>query len=76
MGVYIRKNCGVFDRNDSLAISENNKRNLQNLIFTTHDVGLLDQKLLRRDRIWSAEKDEKNAETDLYPPGRLLSEER
>ena len=36
------------------------------LIFTTHDVGLLDQRLLRRDQIWFAEKNEKTAETDLY----------
>ena len=40
--------------------------NQAQLIFTTHDVGLLDQKLLRRDQIWFAEKNEKNAETDLY----------
>lgn len=40
--------------------------NQAQLIFTTHDVGLLDQKLLRRDQIWFAEKDEKTAETDLY----------
>ena len=29
------------------------------LIFTTHDTGLLDLTLLRRDQIWFAEKDEK-----------------
>ena len=40
--------------------------NQAQLIFTTHDVGLLDQRLLRRDQIWFAEKNEKNAETDLY----------
>ena len=45
----------------------NNKQ--AQLIFTTHDVGLPDQRLLRRDQIWFAEKNEKNektAETDLY----------
>lgn len=36
------------------------------LIFTTHDTGLLDQKLLRRDQIWFAEKDEKTMETEVY----------
>ena len=40
--------------------------NRAQLIFTTHDVGLLDQRLLRRDQIWFAEKNEKTAETDLY----------
>ena len=37
------------------------------LIFTTHDTGLLDLHLLRRDQIWFAEKDERTAETDIYP---------
>lgn len=37
------------------------------LIFTTHDTGLLDLKLLRRDQIWFAEKNEKTMETDIYP---------
>ena len=36
------------------------------LIFTTHDTGLLDLKLLRRDQIWFAEKDEKTMQTDIY----------
>ena len=36
------------------------------LIFTTHDTGLLDLKLLRRDQIWFAEKNEKTMETDIY----------
>ena len=40
--------------------------NQAQLIFATHDIGLLDQKLLRRDQIWFVEKNEKNAETDLY----------
>lgn len=36
------------------------------LIFTTHDTGLLDLSLLRRDQIWFAEKDEKSMQTDIY----------
>lgn len=36
------------------------------LIFTTHDVGLLDLKLLRRDEIWFTEKDEKTMETRIF----------
>ena len=40
--------------------------NQAQLNFTTHDVGLLDQKLLRRDQIWFAEKNERTAETDLF----------
>lgn len=36
------------------------------LIFTTHDTGLLDQSLLRRDQVWFAEKNEDTAETDIY----------
>lgn len=35
------------------------------LIFTTHDTNLLDNKFLRRDQIWFTEKDETSA-TDLY----------
>lgn len=42
-----------------------NKNHAQ-LIFTTHDTGLLDLKLLRRDQIWFAEKDKKNMQTDIY----------
>ena len=42
-----------------------NQNNAQ-LIFTTHDTGLLDLKLLRRDQIWFAEKDEKSMQTDIY----------
>ena len=41
-----------------------NTRNAQ-LIFTTHDVTLLDRDLIRRDQIWLAEKDEKGV-TDTY----------
>ena len=42
-----------------------NKKQAQ-LIFTTHDTGLLDLTLLRRDQIWFAEKDERTIETDIY----------
>lgn len=35
------------------------------LIFTTHDTGLLDSKLFRKDQIWFTELDENRA-TDLY----------
>lgn len=42
-----------------------NTRHAQ-LIFTTHDTGLLDLTLLRRDQIWFAEKDEKSMQTDIY----------
>ncbi len=35
---------------------ETNTQNAQ-LIFTTHDTNILDQKLLRRDQIWFAQKD-------------------
>ena len=41
-------------------------QNHAQLIFTTHDTGLLDLKLLRRDQIWFAEKDEKNMQTDIF----------
>lgn len=36
------------------------------LIFTTHDAGILDITLLRRDQIWFAEKNEKTAATEIY----------
>lgn len=36
------------------------------LIFTTHDTGLLDLTLLRRDQICFAEKNERTMETQLY----------
>ena len=41
-------------------------QNHAQLIFTTHDTGLLDLKLRRRDQIWFAEKDEKSMQTDIY----------
>lgn len=45
---------------------QNSNKNHAQLIFTTHDTGLLDLKLLRRDQIWFAEKDERNMQTDIY----------
>jgi hypothetical protein len=42
-----------------------NKNGAQ-LIFSTHDVSLLDKNLFRRDQIWFIEKDQKNA-SNLYP---------
>ncbi|MCG2746358.1 MAG: ATP-binding protein [Desulfobulbaceae bacterium] len=45
--------------------SDTNKKNGQ-LIFSTHDTSILDQKLLRRDQIWFIEKD-KFSSSRLYP---------
>lgn len=45
---------------------KNINSNCAQLIFTTHDTGLLDLKLFRRDQIWFAEKDEKSMQTDIY----------
>ena len=36
------------------------------LIFTTHNVGLLDLTLLRRDQIWFAERNYKTMKTEIY----------
>ena len=44
---------------------EINTNNAQ-LIFTTHDVTLLDLSLLRRDQIWFAEKDPDTLGTDIF----------
>lgn len=44
----------------------NINRNNAQLIFTTHDVGLLERTLLRRDQIWFVEKDAKKLETEAY----------
>lgn len=41
-----------------------NPKNAQ-LIFATHDINLLDRKIIRRDQVWFTEKN-KNEETDLY----------
>ncbi len=45
--------------------SAENKNGAQ-LIFTTHDAGLLDNKIFRRDQVWFTEKDDSSA-TVLYP---------
>ena len=42
----------------------NNERS--QLIFTTHNTNMLDQKIFRRDQIWFTEKDPKTGATDLY----------
>lgn len=42
-----------------------NKKNAQ-LIFTTHNMNLLDLDLFRRDQIWFTEKNYKTGSTDLY----------
>jgi len=44
--------------------SSANRKNAQ-LIFATHDEGLLDQRKIRRDQIWFVEKNEKGA-SSLY----------
>lgn len=44
---------------------EANRHNAQ-LIFTTHDTTILDQRLMRRDQVWFIEKDAENT-TRLYP---------
>ncbi len=49
--------------------AETNPHNAQ-LIFATHDTGLLSQSLLRRDQIWFTEKDKYGA-TDLYSLAEL-----
>ena len=36
------------------------------LLFTTHDVGLLERPLLRRDQVWFVEKDNGTLETEVY----------
>ncbi len=41
-----------------------NKNNAQ-LIFTTHDTNIIDKKILRKDQVWLAEKNNKG-ETDLF----------
>ncbi|NIM05369.1 MAG: AAA family ATPase [Armatimonadetes bacterium] len=42
------------------------------LIFTTHDVTLLDSKIMRRDQLWLTEKDRTGA-TQLYPLSDIRS---
>ncbi|MDC8106707.1 AAA family ATPase [Chryseobacterium sp. B21-037] len=43
---------------------EINSNNAQ-LIFTTHDISLLDKDMIRKDQVWITEKNDKG-ETDLY----------
>lgn len=45
--------------------SDSNKGGGQ-LLFSTHDIGILDQSLFRRDQVWFTEKDRTGA-TTLYP---------
>jgi AAA15 family ATPase/GTPase len=40
--------------------AERHKDNKNQLIFTTHESSIMDQKLLRRDEIWFIERDENN----------------
>lgn len=49
-----------------LVQDHNINRNNAQLIFTTHDVGLLERTLLRRDQIWFVEKNDKTLETEVY----------
>lgn len=42
-----------------------NPHNAQ-LVFTTHNTSLLDQRIFRRDQIWFVEKD-RDASSKLYP---------
>ena len=44
---------------------EINKNHAQ-LIFTTHDVMLLDLSLMRRDQIWFTDKDPQTLSTELF----------
>lgn len=46
--------------------SDRTNPNNAQLIFTTHETSILDQKIFRRDQIWFCEKHEKNS-TDIYP---------
>ena len=39
-----------------LKIARTETKNRQQLIFTTHDVMLMDQTLLRRDEMWAVER--------------------
>ena len=59
-----------------LAIFNNKEKNPKNaqLLFTTHDVGLLDNKILRRDQIWFAEKD-KNETSNYFSLAEISERE-
>jgi uncharacterized protein len=56
--ILSRKIVQLFNSNET-------NRNKAQLIFTTHDTNLLDNKLFRRDQIWFTEKDKFSA-TKLY----------
>lgn len=45
---------------------ELNSKNAQ-LIFTTHDLSLMNEQLLRRDQIWFVEKNQDTGSSELYP---------
>lgn len=49
-----------------LQIFIKNKDSNAQLIFTTHDINLLDLNILRRDQIWFAELEISNRQTELY----------
>ena len=44
---------------------EKNPKNAQ-LVFTTHDISLLDSQILRRDQIWFAEKNRDQGASDYF----------
>ncbi|MBN2857454.1 MAG: ATP-binding protein [Candidatus Delongbacteria bacterium] len=48
-----------------ISIFNNKRNNKSQLIFTSHDVNLLDKELFRRDQIWFVEKDQFGA-SSLY----------
>jgi len=56
---FVKFLVGLFNDNTT------NTGNAQ-LIFTTHETSMLNQKILRRDQIWFCEKDENQA-TAVYP---------
>ena len=56
---FVKFLVGLFNDNTT------NTGNAQ-LIFTTHETSILNQKILRRDQIWFCEKD-KNQATTVYP---------
>ena len=60
------KNCEHGFQNDVLAYVGVCKTAKGQLIFTTHESGLLDQDIFRPDEIWFAQKDAEQA-TQLYP---------
>ena len=54
----------VIDTSGSISDDDLNTNGAQ-LIFTTHDVTLLDQDLVRKDQVWITEKNQEGS-TDLY----------